>query len=300
MTNHSTRSFATTLGRVAVTCALALLSASPILAKEAPQRIVSVGGPMTELVFALGAGDQVIAVDTTSLFPTRATTLPKVGYQRALSAEGVLSLEPDLLLAGSDAGPPPALEQIRGAGVAVSIQPTAHDTDSLVELVQTVASVLGKEKEGDALVSRLAAEMATSRESLATASSTPSVLFAYARGAGTLMAAGRGTPSFGLIELAGAKNAIDDFAGYRPLSAEAIVLANPDVILVSKRGLTSLGGVDGLLSQPGVRETSAATHRRVAVLDDALLLGFGPRLATALTSLIEQIHGQPQPADDEE
>jgi iron complex transport system substrate-binding protein len=112
------------------------------------------------------------------------------------------------------------------------------------------------------------------------------VLFVYARGAGTLMVSGGGTSAAEMLRLAGATNAVQGFEGFRPLTAEAVVAARPDIVLLPSRGLASLGGVEAVLKLPGMALTPAGRARRVVALDDTLLLGFGPRLADAVEQLI--------------
>lgn len=280
---------------VGVVFVAAVLLPPPAMATEPPRRIVSVGGPVTEIVFALGAGPRVVGVDTSSLVPAAVASLPKVGYQRSLSAEGVLSLAPDLLIAGDEAGPPAALEQVRAAGVTVLVVPTARSVGVFDEAVRELGRALAREDAAAAVLERVGTELEQAASTVAHVSSRPRVLFLYARGAGTVLVAGRDTAPQALIDLAGGVNAVDNFAGFRPLSAEAVVLADPDVLLVSDDGLASLGGTEGLLALPGVGATRAAAARRIARLDDAHLLGFGPRVGEAVAALIRQFHPEAVP-----
>ena len=246
-------------------------------------RIVCVGGAVCETVFALGAGDQVVAVDTSTGYWAGAAGLPRVGYQRALSAEPILALGPDLVIAAAEAGPAVALEQLRAAGVRVAVMPEARSPESAAERIRQVAAALGKDAEGRALAGGV---VETSRAAAARrAGRRVRVAFVYARGSGTVMVAGRDTPAGAMLALAGADNAVDGYQGYKPLSAEALVAAAPDAILVPARGLASLGGAAGLLAQPGVADTPAGRTGRIVAMDDLLLLGFGPRLGEAIDEL---------------
>jgi len=282
-----------------VNCAFAA-SAPDGSSSEVPKRIVVVGGPLTEIVFALGAGDRVVGVDTSSLYPQKAMALPKVGYQRALAVEGVLSLQPDLVLAGAETGPPAAIEQLREAGVRVEVLPTAYTRDVVAALILDVAKLLDRTEAAPAILSAVDTELQASATAVAQVTRRPRVLFVYARGAGSLLVGGRDTAAHALIELAGATNAVDDFAGYKPLSAESVVLADPEVILMSERGIAELGGSDGVLAVPGIDGSRAARMRRVVTLDDAHLLGFGPRLGDAVASLVRQLHPEVDAARNEE
>ena len=245
------------------------------------QRIVSIGGAVTETVFALGAGDRVVAVDTSSVYPASTEKLPKVGYQRALSAEGILAFAPDLVLVSDEAGPASTIEQLRAAGVRVEKLSGAQTIDSAVARITAVG----------AAIDRPAATLATKVRDEATAArarvpaTRPKFVLIYARGAGTLMVSGTGTQGAAMLELAGGKNAVTGFDGWKTLSAESLIAAAPDVLVMPARGLGSLGGEAGLLALPGVADTPAGRARRFVPFDDLLLLGFGPRLGPAIADL---------------
>ncbi len=253
-------------------------------------RIVSVGGTVTEIVYALGLGPRVVAVDTSSVFPVNATALPQVGYQRTLAAEGVASQRPTLLLLTSEAGPPPAVEQLRGLGVPLHVIPADASPEGAKEKIRLVAAALDAKAKGEELTRTLTAELAAAQALTARATSKPRVLFIYARGGGTLMVGGTGTPAAAMIQLAAGENAVSAFDGFKPLTAEAVTTVAPDVILVPSRGLVSLGGVDGLVAQPGIALTPAGKARRIVAMDDLLLLGFGPRLGSAVRELGILLH----------
>ena len=273
-------------------CAGLLVSVAPALSQSMPDtsRIVTLGGSVTETVYALGAGDHVVGVDASSVYPAAATEKPSVGYFRQLPAEGVLSLGPSLVLALEGTGPPTVLDQLRSAGVRVEAIPDAPTVEGTTRKIRQIAGLLGREAQGDALIRQMEAELAEARALRQEATSTPRVLFIYARGTGSMNVAGRGTSAEAMIELAGAENAITGFAGYKPMTAEAVVSAAPDVLLLLTRGLESIGGIDGLLEQPGIALTPAGENRRVVAMDDLLLLGFGPRLGTAVKELTVKLH----------
>ncbi|GAB4366402.1 MAG: hemin ABC transporter substrate-binding protein [Kiloniellaceae bacterium] len=257
----------------------------------ANQRIVAVGGAVTEIVYALGLEDRLLAVDSTSLYPAAATELPNVGYMRQLSAEPILALGPELVLASQDAGPPAALDQLRDAGVAVVSVPDDYTPEGVLTKIDLVAAALGVEAAGRALRDRVAAELAAVREAFAGVAERPRVLFLLSVSKGrTAMAAGSGTSAEGIIALAGGTNAVDGFESYKPLSPEAAVAAAPDVLLIGERSLDLLGGMEGLLALPEIALTPAARNRRVVVMDTLFLLGFGPRTAQAAMTLGRQLH----------
>jgi iron complex transport system substrate-binding protein len=256
-------------------------------------RIVAVGGSVTEIVYALGLGERLVGCDTSGTYPAAAAKLPKVGYQRALSAEGVLSLQPTLVLATTDAGPPAALAQIRSAGVTTLVLPAAPTVAGAKEKIRRFARALGRAGRGEALVRALEADLAAARRVANGSRRRPRVLFLYARGAGTLLVAGRDSSADTMIRRAGGENAVSGYAGYKPLTAEAAVAAAPEVILVLDRGLESVGGAAGLLKLPGLALTPAGRSRQIVAMDDLYLIGFGPRMGRAARDLAVRLHASP-------
>mgnify|MGYP001793582770 CR=1 FL=1 len=255
------------------------------------RRVVAVGGSVTEIVYALGLEDRLLAVDSTSLYPAAATELPNVGYMRQLSAEPILALGPELVLAIEDSGPPAALDQLRDAGVPVVIVPDPYTPEGVLAKIDMVATALGVEEKGRALHSKVAAELAAVREAFGGIGERPRVLFLLAVSKSrAALAAGRDTSAEGIIALAGGINAIDGFESYKPLSPEAAVAAAPEVLLVGSRSLDLMGGMDSLLAIPEIALTPAGRERRVVVIDTLLLLGFGPRTAQAAAQLGRQLH----------
>jgi iron complex transport system substrate-binding protein len=253
-------------------------------------RIVTLGGSVTEIVYALGAGDQVVGVDASSVYPEAATEKPNVGYFRKVPAEGVLSLNPSLVLALEGTGPPTVFEQFRSAGVRTVKVSEVPSVEGAKQKIRKLGDLLGRSARADSLIAAMERELEAARALRTEASSTPRVLFVYARGSGTMNVAGRGTSAAAMIELAGGTNAITDFEGHKPMSAEAVVEAEPDVILALTRGLESIGGTEGLLEQPGIPLTPAGKQKRIVAMDDLLLLGFGPRLGTAVQRLTKKLH----------
>lgn len=252
---------------------------------EAAERIVALGGPVTETVYALGAGDLLVGSDTSSVYPEAATKLPQVGYQRTVAAEGVLALRPTLLLATDEAGPPAAIAQIRAAGVRLVLVPSEHSVAGAQAKVRAIAAALDRAPEGERLAGEIARQAAEAQAIVSARAARPGVLFLYARGGGVMNVAGGATAADAMIALAGGRNAVTGYDNYRPLTAEAAVTAAPDVILTLDRGLASVGGAAKLLEQPGLALTPAGRAGRVIAFDDLYLLGFGPRTGAAIADL---------------
>lgn len=246
-------------------------------------RIVCLGPTATEVLYAIGAGGRIVGADESSTFPAAAARLPRVGYQRTLSAEGVLSLRPTLIIGTTDAGPPPVIAKLRESGVAVLIVPSAHGLEPARARIRTLGAAVGASRAAEQLVRRLDADLARLRPRAGEA--RPKVLFIYARGAGSAMVSGRGTAGDEMIRLAGGENVVSEFEGFRPITAEAVIAAAPDVILAPTASVESVGGVDALLALPGLSLTPAGRSRRVIQMDALYLLGFGPRLPEAIADL---------------
>ena len=207
-----------------------------------------------------------------------------------MPAEGILALAPTVVIGTTDVGPAAALTQLRSAGVAVRLVHVADSPDGALAKIRDVAAALGVPARGEALAREVAADIADARVSAGRARTKPRVLFIYARGGSTLLVAGRETAADAMIGLANATNAVSAFAGYRPLTAEAVVAAQPDVIVLPERGLESVQGAPGVLRLPGVSLTPAGKMHHVFGIDDELLLGFGPRLGAGIRALARAVH----------
>lgn len=253
--------------------------------QSGPQRVVALGGSVTEIIYALAAESKLVGVDASSIYPDAARAQPQVGHFRQVSSEGVLSLNPDLVLAIEDAGPPTSITQLRAAGVEVVIVPSTPSIEGARQKIRIVAGALGMQEAGEQLVQRLNTGIEAIERKVNGVTEKPRVMFIYARGNGTPNVSGKGTSADAMIRLAGGENAIEAFDGYRPLTAEAVVAAAPDVILVLERGLEALNGKESFLNMPGVALTPAGRSGKIVSMDDMLMLGFGPRLGEAIQDL---------------
>lgn len=248
------------------------------------QRVLALGGSVTEIVYALGQGDRLIGRDSTSSHPAAALDLPDVGYVRALSPEGVLSIEPDLIIAIEGSGPPEAVEVLKSADVPWVSVPEGYDAEAVRTKIETVAAALGVEEAGEALASEVDAAL-TDAVLAATTDTPPRVLFVLSMQGGRIMAAGQNTGADGIIKLAGAQNALSDFDGYKQVSDEAVLTAQPDVILMMDRGGDHGVANDIILAHPALGQTPAAQSGAIVRQSGLLLLGFGPRTPEAVLAL---------------
>lgn len=283
--------------RLSVVMSLALaglLVAQIALAADTrPSRVVTIGGAVTEIAYALGQQDRLVARDTTSTYPAESTGLPDIGYMRALSAEGVLSVDPDLIVSVEGSGPPETLDILRAARVDFVEVPDSYDTAGIVTKIQLVGAALGVPVEAAALAKQVSAQITTAQlTAQQAADGTPlRVMFILSTQGGRIMAAGTGTSADGIIRMAGGVNAMTAFEGYKPVTDEAVTLAAPDVILMMDRGGDHATLDDDLFAMPALITTPAAEHRRVVRMNGLHLLGFGPRTASAVSNLSQALYG---------
>jgi iron complex transport system substrate-binding protein len=215
--------------------------------------------------------------------------LPDVGYIRALSPENILALDPTLIVAEGDAGPPEAVEVLKAAGIPFVLVPEATDPGGVVEKIQAVAAALGLP--GGALSADVQAGLDAAAAKAAAVASPKRVLFILSLQGGGVMAGGEGTEAEGIIRLAGGINAATGFRGYKPMTDEAVLAAQPEVILMMDReGELSISDAD-VLAHPALSQTPAARAGAVLRMDGMLLLGFGPRTPEAAQALHAALYG---------
>lgn len=248
-------------------------------------RLVTLSGTLTEVVSALGFESNIVGVDVTSTFPESVLKLPKAGHTRNLSAEGVLSMNPNVVFAYEDEINPELQQQLSAAGTKLYLFRAPKNLAEAKDLIQTLADTLGVTEKAAELISNIDAKIAQTQ----TLTPAPKVLFIYARGAGMLMVAGDNTPIKSIIELAGGQNAVTGFEEFKPLSPEVLVEANPDVILIFDSGLSSLNGQAGLKQIPGMDKTNAAKNGAFVAMDGQYLNGFGPRVGDAALELNQKL-----------
>ncbi|MEV0220536.1 hemin ABC transporter substrate-binding protein [Streptomyces sp. NPDC050704] len=257
-------------------------------------RIVPLSGSLSEIVFTLGLGDRVVARDITATF-AQAEKLPVVTRNHDVSAESVLSLKPDLVLAETSTGPDEAMGQIRDAGVPVLVVDPAKGLDDVGPRIETVARALGVPAAGKELAERSEQRIAAVRKDIPKRTERPRVAFLYLRGtASVYLIGGKGSGATSLLEAAGAVDAGAESGlekDFTAITTEALAKAAPDAILVMSKGLESVGGLDGLVKIPGVAQTPAGMDRRVVSIEDGVLLNYGPRTDDVLKSLVDQLYG---------
>ena len=257
------------------------------------ERIVSLNGSTTEILFALGVGDNVVGCDASSTYPKGVKEkLPSVGYQYGLNAEGILSLNPTLVIGRDDVRPPQVVQQLRMAGVTVLLLKEPRSFETAKQRLLTIGTAVGREKEAAELTEALAVDIKKLETKLASRKeqSKQKALFLYLRGTQTTLVLGTDTAPGAMFDIIGVENAAGSIKGNKPMTAEAVIAAQPDVYVLFTTSLQSVGGVDGLLKLPGLAHTPAGQNRRVVTLDGQYLSGFGPRCGRAALDLFRGIY----------
>jgi len=263
----------------------------PLMAQTVSKspRLVTVSGAITEIAYALGAEAQLVGTDTTSLYPAAALKTAKVGYMRQLSAEGLLSLKPDAIIATTEAGPPVVLDQIRSAGVTVELIEADHSWAEVQRKVAAVGRASGREQQAKALWSKLDADWESAQKLVASFKGRkPRVLFILSHSASPQVA-GEKTAADAMIRFIGGQNVMSGFSGYRPMTAEAMSAAAPEVILTSTQGIEAHGGADKFWSRPELALTPAFKRKALVHMDALALLGFGPRMPQTVRELHSKV-----------
>lgn len=253
-------------------------------------RIVAIGGDITEILYALGAEERVIAVDSTSVFPSRVREEKEdIGYMRAISAEGVLAAEPSVIIAVQGSGPKEAIEVLEKASVPFVLVPEAKDAESLLAKIRFVANAIGEQEKGEEVAAAVGEDLAALAEMRARITAPRRAVFVLSMGAGAPMVGGSNTTADSVFRLAGVENAMSIISGYKPANEEAAMGANPDaVVMMSERE----GGhkADDVFSQPAFAGTPAAEAERLVSMSGAYLLAFGPRMAHAARDLAAAVY----------
>ncbi|WP_456255828.1 heme/hemin ABC transporter substrate-binding protein [Pseudomonas iridis] len=274
--------------RVAVLC-VGLFVSHQAAAADLPQRWVSAGGSLSEWVSALGGESKLVGVDTTSQHPQTLKALPSIGYQRSLSAEGILSLRPDILIGTEEMGPPPVLAQVKAAKVQVELFSAQPDLPTLEKNVSHLGQLLGAEKQAAQLLQSYQQQLDAQKTRVTDAQSrqkAPGVLLLLGHAGGKPLIAGKDTAADWLLQQAGGRN-LATHTGYKPFSVESLASLDPEVLVFSDRALTGKAAKTALFKEnPILNSSRAAKAGRVLELDPTLLVGgLGPRLPAALKTL---------------
>ncbi|WP_309085875.1 ABC transporter substrate-binding protein [Chelativorans sp.] len=258
-----------------------------------PSRLVTIGGSLTEIVFALGEEKRLVGRDSTSTYPPEAAEIPDVGYMRQLAPEGVLSVAPTGIIALHGSGPPEAMDVLGNGGIPLVVVPESYDRDGILRKIRFVGAALGSPAKAEELAERVGREIDTAEALTQGVAERKRVLFILSMQGGRILASGTGTAADGVIEMAGGVNAIDSFAGYKKVSEEAVIQAQPDVILMMDRGGEHGASGEDFFAHPAIAPTPAGQSRTLVRMDGSYLLGFGPRTAAAVRDLAAALYPTP-------
>ncbi|RWO34967.1 MAG: hemin ABC transporter substrate-binding protein [Mesorhizobium sp.] len=255
-----------------------------------PSKIAAIGGSITEIVFALGEQDRLVARDSTSRYPEAALKLPDVGYMRQLSLEGVLSVNPLGILALRGSGPKQTVDVLKKTSIPFIEVPERYDHEGILEKIRIVGKAIGADAKADALAAEIDAKLKAAEKQTSAIKDRKRVLFVLSMRGGKILASGGDTAADGIIRLSGGVNAIDGFSGYKQLSDEAVITARPDVILMMNNAGPGVSD-DELFANPSIRSTPAGAARKAVRMDGGYLLGFGPRTADVIRDLAASLYG---------
>lgn len=250
---------------------------------NAPKRIISLSGAITEVLDGLGVGKQIVAVDLTSDYPAYVSQLPKVSKNRSVTIEAVSSFRPDLVLALKGELSADIQAQLKKLKIPFVLVTQEFSSTGLQGFIKTIAKAVDQEQKGIALASKLSQDLSNLAKK--TKHSSQKILFIYARGAGHMSVAGQSTSIDAVIKEAGFQNAMKGFTGFKTYNTEALVAANPDVILLFSFGISSLGGSEGIQKMPGVKLTNAGKNQKIVAMDATLLNNYSLRLPEAIAKL---------------
>ncbi len=251
-----------------------------------PLRIVSANGTLSEIVSGLGLENQLVGVDVTSTYPASLSKIPKIGHNRTIAAEGIIALNPDVIIYTNQSMLSPTLvKQLNSSGKKVVEFKHEYTKEGVIALIREVGAYFNAKPQAEKMVKALEADLGK----IVKPTLPKKLLFIYARGTGTLMVSGTGTALDKMFMLTGNKNAVQGFTEFKPLTAESLLAANPDVLVLFSSGLDSVEGPEGLLKVPGIANTNAGRNRKIVAMDGQLLTGFGPRLGKAVMELAQKI-----------
>jgi len=260
-------------------------------AEAAPARIASLGGAVTEILYRLGGAPRIVVVDTTSLHPAEALRdKPNAGYLRALSAEGLLSTRPDIVIATEGAGPPDVLALVREAGVPVHLVREPPTAEGVLDKIETVGRLAGLDAPTKALAEEVRAGFASLAAERARITRPARVLLVLSMAQGRVMVGGRDSTADGILSLAGAQNAAADIQGFKPITDEAIVAAAPEAVVMMRNGPDAPSAETVFAPGTALGQTPAAGKRALIGMDGLTLLGFGPRTPQAASELMRALY----------
>lgn len=256
--------------------------------KTAVKRIITAGGSITEIAYALGAQDYLIATDTSSVYPSDTQTLPKVGYYRQLSTEGVLSLSPTHLIAASGVGPENVLSQLSSTGLDIRVINHDRSVQGLIDVIKLLGNELNKTNEAEKLIGQVTSQISDIQSSYDF--NNKRIVFLMSAGERGLVAAGNNTVPNMITNILSATNPFSQLNGFKPISVEALILANPDLILMPEHTIRETS-ITELCSLPSLKFWANQSGCNLHSVESLPFLGLTPRLPEALKHTADLLNG---------
>ncbi len=254
-------------------------------------RIVSISKQLNEIIYALGADSALVGIDISSTYPPETKNKTTVGYHRALSGEGIISLNPTEVWHDGNVAPAQVLEQIKKVGIPIREFKSANTIDSVKSLIMEVAGIFHKEQRGQQLCDKLDADMARLDSARKTYKDKPRVLIVhFGRAANKYFVMSRNGVPNQMLEWAGGINATDTAQKWRDLSPEVIAMTQPDVILATDFGFDLQGSMGKFMDLPGISLSPAAKNNRIYRIEQYDLIYLGPRTGENVLKLMKLIH----------
>lgn len=254
-------------------------------------RIASLGGDITEIIYALGSSDLIVAVDSTSQFPAEALNTKKnVGYLRALSTEGILATGATQIIASDRAGPPEVVMALKSASIAYREIKDQNDPNGVAEKIRNVGMLIERKEESDALAAKVLEKFSVVESARSQIETRKKVIFIIGVRNGRATVAGRGTSADAMIALSGAENAAALIEGFKPVTDEQLVQLAPDVVIVMKQSDPNNDAVKEAKALQGLRSSPAFLQDRFLGVDGLYMIGFGPRAPDAAADLMRALY----------
>ena len=254
-------------------------------------RIVVAGGSITEIIYLLGQGDKIVAVDVTSNYPEETKNITSIGYVRNVSTEGVLSLAPSLILGEDDMGPPNVVKQLKGMNADLRIIHEEQTVNGIIEKIRCVASIIGKEDLASQIIEKdINPVLIKLKENqISNKKNKKKIMLVLSMQGTSPMVAGSGTSGDSFIKMIGGDNIFSSFNGWKNVTAESILKLNPDYIIIPEKDLHKQSKVAEIVDNPIFSNTNAGKNNNFLFEDGMAILGFGPRTIYAAFDLSEKI-----------
>ncbi|MGH7623386.1 MAG: heme/hemin ABC transporter substrate-binding protein [Gemmatimonadaceae bacterium] len=279
--------------RLALALAIGLAACRGAGAPTQATRIVCVSKQINEFMYDIGAESLIVARDLTSIYPPQITSLPSVGYHRALSAEGIISMKPTLFLTDGNVGPQPVLDQLKKVGIPILVITPGNTLDSAQSLMSQLGQRFNHAARADSIIAAWSSGMDSVFADTAqwSGGKRPRVLMIhFGQIANNYLALKRGGVADLMLHWAGAENAIDSVGGMSRLTPELIAKAAPDIIIATDVGFDRYGSAEKFATMPGVSLTPAGKSLRIYRLPEDYIMYFGPRTPEGVRKLAAWFH----------